>query len=172
MPNKVDSIPKDYKMHNRYSTHTIPSTDGPTKIDTLTIKSSTGYPWVGPIDNKVTGYPWSELQPPGKDPITVAVRHDEGKTNWSLMPFEALEEINKVLEFGANKYSANNWQEGTGFKYSRVLNSLLRHTFAFMRGEDKDPESGLSHMAHAGCNVLFILYYLKNKARYANDDRR
>ena len=102
----------------------------------------------------------------------VAVRDDSGKTNWSLMPFEALEEINKVLEFGATKYAANNWQEGTGFKYSRVLNSLLRHTFAFMRGEDKDPESGLSHMAHAGCNVLFILYYLKNKARYANDDRR
>jgi hypothetical protein len=102
----------------------------------------------------------------------IAVRDDSGKTNWSLMPFEALEEINKVLEFGATKYAANNWQEGTGFKYSRVLNSLLRHTFAFMRGEDKDPESGLSHMAHAGCNVLFILYYLKNKARYANDDRR
>ena len=102
----------------------------------------------------------------------IAVRDDSGKTNWSLMPFEALEEINKVLEFGATKYSANNWQEGTGFKYSRVLNSLLRHVFAFMRGEDKDPESGLSHMAHAGCNVLFILYYLKNKARYANDDRR
>ena len=108
------------------------------------------------------------------DPHTVpaAVRDDEGKTNWSLMPFEALEEINKVLEFGATKYAANNWQEGTGFKYSRVLNSLLRHVFAFMRGEDKDPESGLSHMAHAGCNVLFILYYLKNKARYANDDRQ
>ena len=103
---------------------------------------------------------------------TIAVRDDSGKTNWSLMPFEALEEINKVLEFGATKYAANNWQEGTGFKYSRVLNSLLRHVFAFMRGEDKDPESGLSHMAHAGCNVLFILYYLKNKARYANDDRR
>jgi hypothetical protein len=102
----------------------------------------------------------------------IAVRDDSGKTNWSLMPFEALEEINKVLEFGATKYAANNWQEGTGFKYSRVLNSLLRHVFAFMRGEDKDPESGLSHMAHAGCNVLFILYYLKNKARYANDDRR
>ena len=166
MPNKV---PEDYKMQNPFSTHTVPSTDGPTKID-----SKRGYPWVGPIDNKVTGYPWSDLPTVSTESVTVpvAVRHDEGKTNWSLMPFEALEEINKVLEFGATKYAANNWQEGTGFKYSRVLNSLLRHVFAFMRGEDKDPESGLSHMAHAGCNVLFILYYLKNKARYANDDRR
>jgi hypothetical protein len=76
-----------------------------------------------------------------------------------------------VLEFGANKYAAHNWQQGEGFRYTRVLNSLLRHVFAYMRGEDLDPESGLSHMAHAGCNVLFILYYIKNKSRYKNDDR-
>ena len=87
------------------------------------------------------------------------------------MPWEAVEEINKVLEFGANKYAAHNWQQGEGFRYTRVLNSLLRHVFAYMRGEDLDPESGLSHMAHAGCNVLFILYYIKNKSRYKNDDR-
>jgi hypothetical protein len=125
------------------------------------------------IDPKLTNLDAYKCKVPHTVPGTkVAVRDDEHKTNWSLMPFEALEEINKVLEFGASKYAVNNWQEGSGFKYSRVLNSLLRHVFAFMRGEDKDPESGLSHMAHAGCNVLFILYYLKNKARYANDDRQ
>ena len=102
---------------------------------------------------------------------TTAIRYDQGKADWSLMPWEAVEEINKVLEFGAKKYAAHNWQQGEGFKYTRVLNSLLRHVFAYMRGEDSDPESGLSHMAHAGCNVLFILYYIKNKSRYKNDDR-
>lgn len=100
-----------------------------------------------------------------------AVKNDAGKTNWSLMPWEALAEINAVLEFGANKYAAHNWQRGDGFRYTRVLNSLLRHVFAYMRGEDTDPESGLSHMAHAGCNVLFLLHYHKNKTRYKNDDR-
>lgn len=100
-----------------------------------------------------------------------AIKHDSGKADWSLMPFEAVEEINKVLEFGAKKYAAHNWKQGGGFKYTRILNSLLRHIFAFMRGEDKDPESGLSHMAHAGCNILFILYYLKYKDKYSNDDR-
>ena len=102
---------------------------------------------------------------------TTAVKHDTGKADWSLMPWEAVEEINKVLAFGAQKYAAHNWQQGTGFKYTRVLNSLLRHVFAYMRGEDLDPESGLSHMAHAGCNVLFLLHYNKNKSRYKNDDR-
>lgn len=100
-----------------------------------------------------------------------AVRDDAEKTQWHLMPWEAVEEINKVLEFGAKKYAAHNWQRGDGFSYTRVLNSLLRHVFAYMRGEDLDPESGLSHLAHAGCNVLFLLYYSKYKDRYKNDDR-
>ena len=102
---------------------------------------------------------------------TFAVKHDEGKTDWSLMPFEAIEEINKVLDFGAKKYAAHNWRSGTGFKYTRVLSSLLRHTFAWARGEDLDPESGLSHLAHMGCNVVFLIYYNKYKTQYNNDDR-
>lgn len=102
---------------------------------------------------------------------SVAMKFDSGKTDWSLMPFEAIEEINKVLDFGAKKYAAHNWKTGSGFKYTRVLSSLLRHTFAWARGEDLDPESGLSHLAHMGCNVVFLIYYNKYNARYSNDDR-
>ena len=102
----------------------------------------------------------------------VAIRFDAGKTDWSLLPFEAIEPIVKVLEFGAKKYARHNWQRGDGFKYSRIINSLLRHMFAYMRGEDNDPESGLSHLAHVGCNIVFLLYYDKYKERYKNDDRR
>lgn len=100
-----------------------------------------------------------------------AVKYDSGKTDWSLMPFEAVEEINKVLEFGAKKYAAHNWTQGDGFRYTRVLNSLFRHLFAWARGEDCDPESGLSHLSHAGCNIIFLIYYNRYKDRYNNDDR-
>lgn len=106
--------------------------------------------------------------PPG---AATAIKYDSGKTDWSLMPFECIEEINKVLDFGAKKYAAHNWKTGTGFKYTRVLSSLLRHTFAWARGEDLDPESGLSHLSHMGCNVIFLIYYNKYKSRYSNDDR-
>lgn len=102
---------------------------------------------------------------------TTAVRFDQDKTDWSLLPMDALEEVVKVLEFGAVKYDRNNWRRGEGFKYSRVVNSLLRHTYAWMRGEDLDPESGYSHLAHMGCNVLFLLYYNRYKERFKNDDR-
>lgn len=102
---------------------------------------------------------------------TTPVKHDSSKTDWSLVPMESVEEIAKVLEFGAKKYSANNWRTGKGFNYTRVLNSLRRHIYAWSCGEDSDPESGLNHLAHAGCNILFLLYYVQHKDRFNNDDR-
>ncbi|KQW00062.1 hypothetical protein ASC87_19945 [Rhizobacter sp. Root1221] len=74
-----------------------------------------------------------------------------------LLPPEALLEIAKAFTFGAKKYSANNWRKG--FKWMRVTGALLRHVYAWMRGEKADPESGLSHLAHAGACLCFLLTF-------------
>lgn len=100
-----------------------------------------------------------------------AIKFDDGKIDWSLVPMESLEGMVKVLMFGAKKYSEWNWAEGGGFKWSRVLSSTFRHLFAFMRGEDNDPESGLSHIYHAQCNMLFMAHYIGNKNKFNKDDR-
>lgn len=102
---------------------------------------------------------------------TEAVKADVGKPDWSLVPFEALEGMVRVLEFGANKYSRNNWTSNGGFSYRRVITACVRHIFAYLRGEDNDPESGLSHIHHAQCNLLFIAMYLTNKEQFHKDDR-
>jgi len=157
-----------------FSPHTVPSVTGSTPAHPAAypeINWPPASPGTIPYEPVVTQTPEQKALIERLENMTKAIKHDSGKADWSLMPWEAVEEINKVLEFGANKYAAHNWQQGEGFRYTRVLNSLLRHVFAYMRGEDLDPESGLSHMAHAGCNVLFILYYIKNKSRYKNDDR-
>jgi hypothetical protein len=86
-----------------------------------------------------------------------AVKADDGKNPLDLLPTKALESVGLVLEHGAKKYAAHNWRKG--MKWSRLISALLRHVFAFMRGENTDPESGLPHMAHAGCCVLFLLDY-------------
>lgn len=99
-----------------------------------------------------------------------AIKNDGEKPRMDLLPVESLEEIAKVLTFGAKKYSAHNWRNG--FSWSRLLGALLRHIFAFMKGEDKDPETGLSHLAHAGCCILFLLWHEQYKKdlddRYKN----
>jgi hypothetical protein len=101
-----------------------------------------------------------------------ATKYDAGKVDWSILPFGALEEISKVLTFGAQKYARGNFASNGGLEYTRVINSLLRHITQFARGEDLDPETGLSHMAHAGCNVLFLLHYELNKESFGNNDDR
>lgn len=84
-----------------------------------------------------------------------AIKHDSEKVRLDLLSTIALVEIAKVMTFGARKYNDHNWRNG--FKWSRLLGAALRHLFAFVGGEDKDPETGLSHLAHAGCCIMFLL---------------
>lgn len=90
-----------------------------------------------------------------------------GKTRFDLVPFGAIGEIADVLAYGADKYEANNWARGTA--WSRYFAALCRHVFAWWRGEDQDPETGFSHLAHAGCCLLFLLEYQRHG--WGQDDR-
>jgi len=69
----------------------------------------------------------------------------------------ALEELAKVLTFGAKKYSANNWRQG--FDWTRVLSAVQRHINDWAMGIDRDPETDLSHLAHAMCGIMFLLEF-------------
>jgi hypothetical protein len=73
-----------------------------------------------------------------------------------LLPPIAIDELVKILTFGAKKYAPNSWQHvENGIERYRA--ALLRHTFAMQRGELFDPESGLPHSAHAMCCAAFIV---------------
>ncbi len=87
----------------------------------------------------------------------------EGKAPYELIPFKALHEVVAVLAFGKEKYSANQWREvedTQGF-----LGAALRHITAWQRGHKVDDETGIDHLAHAACNLLFIqeLKYIKEE---------
>lgn len=100
-----------------------------------------------------------------------ASRFDSGKVDWSQVPFEALEGMVRVLEFGAKKYSKGNWASGGGFQHSRVFNSLIRHFVSYQSGEDNDKESGLPHIDHMMCNCMFMAFYKKYPEIFDKDDR-
>lgn len=85
------------------------------------------------------------------------VKHDQGKPDMSLLSNIALVKVAQVMTFGKQKYSANNWRGG--FAWSRPLAAAARHLFAYIGGEDKDPETGLSHLAHASCCLMFLLEF-------------
>lgn len=97
-----------------------------------------------------------------------ALRHNEGKNRLDLVPPILEEEVGKVMTFGAQKYEPYNWARG--MKWSKCIASAKRHLAAFEKGEDFDPESGLKHLAHLGCNVAFLLDYMKHHPEL--DDRQ
>ena len=78
-------------------------------------------------------------------------KDDDGKTNWFAMPMDALNEMAEVMTFGAKKYEMFNYRKG--MKYSRLWSAALRHLFKWWRGEQADPETGKSHLAHAMCCI-------------------
>ena len=84
------------------------------------------------------------------------IKYDSEKPKMNLLPPKAIVEISKVLTFGAAKYDAENWRKLDDLQ-NRYTAGALRHIFAHMDGEQLDPETKLSHLAHAMCCLLFKL---------------
>jgi len=84
-------------------------------------------------------------------------KYDSTKVRWDLLPFDAINEIAKVMTYGSVKYEPRNWEKG--MSWNRVFASLQRHLVSWFNGEDVDPESKMSHLAHAGCCILYLLAY-------------
>lgn len=101
--------------------------------------------------------------------IKKAIKNDEGKPMVGLIPPLPLLEIAKVFTYGVKKYAAHNYMDGGGFNYSRLYDAMQRHLLAFWSGEDNDPESGLSHLAHAAFGCLTLLNY--QVVSHGRDDR-
>lgn len=94
-------------------------------------------------------------------------KFDQEKPDVSLVDPEAILEEARVMTFGKQKYGANNWR--AGLAWTRVIAAILRHTFAIMRGEDYDPETGLLHAAHIRCGAAFLIWYKNHRPQF--DDR-
>lgn len=113
-------------------------------------------------------------------PTPVMLRDNQGKPQFSYLPNSFLmalppsvsrsfvTAVTRVLEFGAIKYSPDNWRKSGSWR--KATDSALRHLIWALEGEIIDPESGLTHMAHLGCNLAFLiefdLYHLGVDDRY------
>lgn len=84
------------------------------------------------------------------------IKFDSNKPEYGLVPANALHEIVKVLTYGAQKYSRENWRQ-VPERERRYFDAMMRHLWAVRRGELVDDETGISHYAHAGCCLLYLL---------------
>jgi len=99
------------------------------------------------------------------------LRFNSGKLRYDLIHPKAMEDMVKVLTYGADKYTvkdadgkiinngANNWRNG--FNWKSVIASLKRHLAAIEASEDYDGDTGMLHISHLACNAHFLnaFYY-------------
>lgn len=89
-----------------------------------------------------------------------------------ILKKEHLLNVCEVLQFGANKYAAFNWENGINF--TRIISAGIRHALAAGKYSctELDPETGIAHFYHMNCNVIFLNHYLSALDVYkAYDDR-
>jgi hypothetical protein len=92
------------------------------------------------------------------------------KTQYQLIDPVFLHELAEVLTHGAKKYAPNNWMRG--MSWTDVYRAILHHLNDWHRGEDIDPDSGLPHLAHAVCELMFLMHFARNASTYSQMDDR
>lgn len=95
------------------------------------------------------------------DEKILGMKFDDGKPMWRLLPFRELREVVDILTFGVKKYAVDNWKKVT--PPERYIDAAFRHFTSWIEGEKIDPETGKSHLAHAVCNLLFLMWFDNEK---------
>lgn len=100
---------------------------------------------------------------------TKGLRYNKDKIPLDLISEEFENQLAKVLAFGKIKYSAHNWRKG--LPWSETLASAKRHISSFNdpAKSDYDEETGIHHLAHAACNLMFLLEFVQTHPEL--DDR-
>jgi len=113
-----------------------------------------------PINARVPDGPLSTtLLPQGpNDKPVIGTKLDQSKPRWSLLPSGTISQVIAVLEYGAQKYSVGNWI-GVPDAKTRYYDAAMRHIESWHGGENNDPESGLPHLAHTICCLLFLMWF-------------
>ena len=95
---------------------------------------------------------------------SIGRKDDAWKPRWSLVPWAQVGDIVKVLTNGAEKYNDNNWKK-VSEPIDRYTSAMMRHITAWASGEETDKEWGLPHLAHAGCCLLFLMWFDKERKK-------
>jgi hypothetical protein len=118
----------------------------------------------------MTTIPFVEPLPPDSGFTSTDPKGSAGaaKPQLHLVPAVLTEQAAAALATGATRYGIRNFR-ATKVRASTYVSALMRHLDAWREGEDLDPESGLSHLAHVAANVAILLDTAKHGT--LEDDR-
>lgn len=82
------------------------------------------------------------------------------KPRFTLIPAKAEEEVARVLTKGADEHGGDNsYLSSDKQPYEVRMSKARRHMNAFWQGQEKDQDSGYHPLAHAICQLMFLLEY-------------
>lgn len=96
---------------------------------------------------------WRNAGYPDDNPKTAL---GEAKPKISSTPTIGIREMGKVFELGAKKYGRYNWRLHQ-VSATVYYDAAWRHLSAWFDGEDIDPESGVSHLAHVMACMTILM---------------
>lgn len=102
-----------------------------------------------------------------KNKLAEPTKYDGAKPQYQLIPAHPLDELARVYTLGATKYAPRNWEGG--FAYGRVFAAMMRHAWAWWRGEERDPEDGQPHLASVAWCAFALMEFQRTKR--GDDDR-
>ena len=81
-------------------------------------------------------------------------KYDVDKARYELIPPEFMEALAMLYAKGAEKYEPRNWE--LGMSWSRLFGAMMRHAWAWFRGERDDPETEIHHMVAVAWNAIAL----------------
>ena len=105
----------------------------------------------------------------------LGAKFDGGKLCFSLLTrglAAPLRSVAAVLTYGKAKYSADSWKTVPDAK-RRYEDALDRHLndWKDVNASNHDDESGLHHLAHAACNIFFLMWFEMNRKLSIGEQR-
>ena len=88
--------------------------------------------------------------------MSKGIKFDGEKPRYDLVPAKALADVVDVLTYGAQKYEPDNWLYVPEWE-RRYFAAAQRHIWAWKQGESVDSETGINHLAHAICCLMFMI---------------
>ena len=89
------------------------------------------------------------------------IKNDANKTRYDLVDWPFVEGMANVMTANVGKHDDDTWKSIKPFR-QKHFSALMRHVVKWLCGEKLDAETGLSHLYHAACRLMFLAWGDKN----------
>jgi len=93
--------------------------------------------------------------------VSLMLSSNNREYSFSNLPWDALEQVCRVFQYGCTKYPRDNYKIAPGLPLESYIQSMWRHSVEYLKGNLVDEESKLPHLSHVAANCFMYLWTQK-----------